>query len=993
MLKEEELKALQSLGVCTTNKEVRNVLYSSFIRLLPFQKEGVRLLLKRGAKSCLFDECGLGKSIQALVAVLLRSFSEKCFAKGEVVLIVCPAMLKINWWSMIEEWLPFLDIDDVLMIDSKKQAATDTLHRIGKKIVIVSYAVLETFVENTKLIIHSIILDESHVTKNFMSKRTLNIVSLRTKNLLLLSGNPVQKKPVDIIAQVVLSLSCDELLTLDQDSVFLESTDILNTIFNLKDFFFVQKYFSKHRKRVIKRTKVWKTDINVLEKELRQSDLKQLEECLLTFVDFISTCFVALKVSGSIKHHFYADIRKKHFFQPSNSLFSFEVLVSLVRGLKSFHEKYHRELESMRSKLTFLFCCHQLMCVHSEFSVQLIRGKRASKQLFVYGNKFSDFFFWFFKARCIRRLKSEVLVELPSKLYKIHYVTYNKQSNFNEACAFPKCNDSTGENAPGIKKLAELLQLHPSEIQLELKNIAFKKISSCVEYISNVCAVSEQKCVIFAKHLSFIEALMICLSKELPGINVLCITGNTSPNERMRAIKRFDSGLQNQLLILSIGANSLGFDLKSVTRVLVCELLWCSEQMEQAEDRVHRIGQQASCIYITYLILQCSFEEMLFIILKNRKKVINQFWKKLHLALCENVAAKIVPLSLSIKVTTWQDNELLGFRMNMCTNRVHVYLKISNHAPWTQLKMNFDFEQCLQMCAPVKKNETKLITALHAFALEWTQLSAKEKKKVCQLAKPCYLPLKLNLDYDKQQSKNQFDAVNCFERFTHPDLQMHASAMLRVPNNYLIKDVTLNSNETTRLAQNLLSGYFMCKYCGKDLSLTTQEGINFESLFCEENGKKCHLKYMLKCCRGRARGLLRDIDHGVCRLCKVDTLHLLQQCTRYASSSGFRLASLTCPLLDSVGDCSHVMLSVNNDLVKSHWTSAQLEEFSVSRKKSIENAKHLKESHFWEADHIMAVKLGGPSIEENFQTLCTPCHMKKTKLDRKKILLFKRNTE
>ena len=39
-----------------------------------------------------------------------------------------------------------------------------------------------------------------------------------------------------------------------------------------------------------------------------------------------------------------------------------------------------------------------------------------------------------------------------------------------------------------------------------------------------------------------------------------------------------------------------------------------------------------------------------------------------------------------------------------------------------------------------------------------------------------------------------------------------------------------------------------------------------------------------------------------------------------------------------------------------------------------------KEGDFWQADHIVPVaEGGGESALDNFQTLCVPCHEKKTK--------------
>ena len=40
---------------------------------------------------------------------------------------------------------------------------------------------------------------------------------------------------------------------------------------------------------------------------------------------------------------------------------------------------------------------------------------------------------------------------------------------------------------------------------------------------------------------------------------------------------------------------------------------------------------------------------------------------------------------------------------------------------------------------------------------------------------------------------------------------------------------------------------------------------------------------------------------------------------------------------------------------------------------------HPAEGDFWQADHVVAVHVGGGEAElDNYQTLCTPCHAKKT---------------
>ncbi|XP_028548522.1 DNA annealing helicase and endonuclease ZRANB3 isoform X3 [Dendrobium catenatum] len=74
--------------------------------LLPFQMEGVRFGLQRGARCLIADEMGLGKTIQAIAIAC-------CFMDRGPALIVCPAVLRFSWAEELERWLPCLLPKDI----------------------------------------------------------------------------------------------------------------------------------------------------------------------------------------------------------------------------------------------------------------------------------------------------------------------------------------------------------------------------------------------------------------------------------------------------------------------------------------------------------------------------------------------------------------------------------------------------------------------------------------------------------------------------------------------------------------------------------------------------------------------------------------------------------------------------------------------------------------------------------------------------------------
>ncbi|MED6183440.1 hypothetical protein PIB30_037953, partial [Stylosanthes scabra] len=67
-------------------------------KLLPFQREGVRFILQHGGRALLADEMGLGKTLQAIAVA-------SCIQDSWPVLVLAPSSLRLQWASMIQQWL------------------------------------------------------------------------------------------------------------------------------------------------------------------------------------------------------------------------------------------------------------------------------------------------------------------------------------------------------------------------------------------------------------------------------------------------------------------------------------------------------------------------------------------------------------------------------------------------------------------------------------------------------------------------------------------------------------------------------------------------------------------------------------------------------------------------------------------------------------------------------------------------------------------------
>ncbi|XP_025629620.1 uncharacterized protein [Arachis hypogaea] len=177
-------------------------------KLLPFQREGVRFILQHGGRALLADEMGLGKTLQAIAVA-------SCIQESWPVLIVAPSSLRLQWASMIQQWLN-LPSSDILIVLPQSGGS----NRGGFNIVspsaksnirldglfnIISYDLVPKL-QNilTTLDFKVVIADESHYLKNAQAKRTTATLPVikKAQYAILLSGTPALSRPIELFKQL-----------------------------------------------------------------------------------------------------------------------------------------------------------------------------------------------------------------------------------------------------------------------------------------------------------------------------------------------------------------------------------------------------------------------------------------------------------------------------------------------------------------------------------------------------------------------------------------------------------------------------------------------------------------------------------------------------------------------------------------------------------------------------------------------------------------------
>ena len=194
----------------------------------------------------------------------------------------------------------------------------------------------------------------------------------------------------------------------------------------------------------------------------------------------------------------------------------------------------------------------------------------------------------------LRRKKEEVL-DLPEKLYVNEYVdmTPKQAQVYKEVTQAIKANIDQISISPN--PLAELIRMRQATGYtgiLSSKIQESAKIDRMEELIAESIA-NGKKVAVFSNWTQMTDPICQRLenSKELgDDITYELITGQTSAEDRMRAVNAFQTDPACKVIVGTVGAMGTGLTLTAGTVVIFMDEPWTMAAKQQAEDRCHRIG-------------------------------------------------------------------------------------------------------------------------------------------------------------------------------------------------------------------------------------------------------------------------------------------------------------------------------------------------------------------------------------------------------------------
>jgi len=155
-------------------------------QLYPFQKRGVKKIIRFHGRVLLADEMGLGKTIQTL-SYLSRTPS------ALPAIVICPASAKLVWKSEAKK--------HTHLTCSILNGKTPQPIKHAKDLTIINYDILTSWKDILKAMSHpTMILDECHYIKSWRANRTKAVLNLAKNkpHILALSGTPLTNRPKEL---------------------------------------------------------------------------------------------------------------------------------------------------------------------------------------------------------------------------------------------------------------------------------------------------------------------------------------------------------------------------------------------------------------------------------------------------------------------------------------------------------------------------------------------------------------------------------------------------------------------------------------------------------------------------------------------------------------------------------------------------------------------------------------------------------------------------
>ncbi|MCK9369496.1 DEAD/DEAH box helicase [Candidatus Dojkabacteria bacterium] len=220
----------------------------------------------------------------------------------------------------------------------------------------------------------------------------------------------------------------------------------------------------------------------------------------------------------------------------------------------------------------------------------------------------------------LRRTKQEILTELPPKnfidipilLSPEIQKTYNTAEN-NLAKFLKDIKNKSDDEVKRSLSAEKLVKLN------ELRQITTSgKLETAKELIDQIIDNGE-KVVVFSVYNSPLEQL-----NAHYGSKSVLVTGKTASELRGSMVQEFQTNPNIQIFLGGTRAAGIGITLTAASNVIFLDFDWVPAMMEQAMDRIHRIGQEAESINIYQIYAKDTIDDYMRNLLSEKQTIVDK---------------------------------------------------------------------------------------------------------------------------------------------------------------------------------------------------------------------------------------------------------------------------------------------------------------------------------------------------------------------------------
>lgn len=222
----------------------------------------------------------------------------------------------------------------------------------------------------------------------------------------------------------------------------------------------------------------------------------------------------------------------------------------------------------------------------------------------------------------LRRLKSDVLKDLPPKLEEVRYSRFEGEQRKlydGQVVRMKQMLASSGQSGEDrIRIFAELMRIRqiccdPALIFEDYRGGSAKR-AACMELIQNAMG-GGHRMLVFSQFASMLALLEEDLKDaDIPYYKII---GSTPKEQRLRLVRAFNDD-ETPVFLISLKAGGTGLNLTGADVVIHYDPWWNVAAQNQATDRAHRIGQKNQ-VTVYRMIVKGSIEEKILAMQEAKK--------------------------------------------------------------------------------------------------------------------------------------------------------------------------------------------------------------------------------------------------------------------------------------------------------------------------------------------------------------------------------------